>query len=1505
MHRYKVILSSNTVYKEVELPPSVQRVKVGTGIDCDVRLHKDLFFGQIEITFMNQGEQWSVVCSDNLYLTSGDVIKLITKKLNHGESFEIRYQDSNNLVFNMDFLIDFDDGKIQYNRVIDVSGLSDFAIGYSSDCVIQINSEFVKNDKVILSKNADGYSVKIENTSYGVYINGKKAKTGSQISNMDFLSISDFFFYFKDGHVWTGIHPGMTIHNLNYSDSKLSPSYPKFNRNTRMHIVLDDSEIEILDPPAKPEKQKQSLASRLVPSIGMMLVSCGMATMGGTMIIMSILSASMSIVTTVITLIENSREFKKQSKERIEKYNTYIDRKRTEIQNSRDEEKQLLDDIYLGIDKEKEMFETFSPGLFERTRDDEDYLCVRLGQGEVEAKRKVSYKKQEKLEIEDNLQEMPESLCKEFKYIHYAPVSVDLKKVNAIGVVGSSDYRIAMMRNIVVDLIARQYYTDVKMVFVAEKEHEDEVNEFRILPYVIDSDTGLRMVVTDDESKNLVFEYLYKLLNHRDQHKNELKDVQNIIVFFYDELGFKNHPISKFVDRAKELHVTFVFFGTDEADIPVGCGYLISQNGNNGMLISAENRNNVTAFEYPSLTGEELHRIIELMAPVYTEEVSLEGSLTKNISMFEMMNILAVDDLNLKERWEKTQVYKSMAAPIGVSKSGMVYLDLHDKYHGPHGLVAGTTGSGKSEVLQTYILSMATLFHPYEVGFVIIDFKGGGMVNQFKDLPHLMGAITNIDGKEIDRSLKSIKAELQKRQRLFAEAEVNHIDKYIKKFKKGEVSVPIPHLILIVDEFAELKADQPEFMKELISAARIGRSLGVHLILATQKPSGQVDDQIWSNSKFKLCLKVQSQEDSNEVLKSPLAAEIKEPGRAYLQVGNNEIFELFQSAYSGAPERTDDTTTKEFNIYGLTTSGRKVLVYSQKRKKSDGNNKSQLDAIVEYVAEYCKKNRISALPNICLPSLSRIISYPEDDLRNGSKISIGVYDDPDNQIQGQALIDVENRNAVIIGSSQFGKTNLLQSIIRTIASTYSAKQASIYILDFASMVLKNYENLNHVGGVVTSSEDEKLNNLFKLLLGEINSRKQKLLSAGVSSFASYLEAGYQDLPHIYVIVDNMTALNELYLQDNDSLLTIVREGIAVGISTILTNPQINGIGYRYLSNFSTKIALYCNDSGDYVSLYEKTTIKPDEVPGRCVFEMDKRILECQTYLAFEGEKEYERVSQIHQFIEKTNSANRGLKAKRIPFIPSTLTEQVMKEDFGALSKGYSLPVGLTYREVEPFYLDVAHLGVFGLCAKDAECRMNFVNYLMTNLENNRNTNPVQVVIYDDISRSLDSWKNSPIVSNYSLNGENLEEVLGDWHIALSKRYDSLMFEDTTEKNDPLLLMLVQNSDVAKQIGDNYELNDKFNEICGRYKDMNVSFIFTDFPNSSIGFDSPEPFRKIKQEQNIMYFEDLDNLKSIDVPYEELKLNRKKLEAGDAYYIHESSVTKMKIVSSNIPGAYKA
>lgn len=599
--------------------------------------------------------------------------------------------------------------------------------------------------------------------------------------------------------------------------------------------------------------------------------------------------------------------------------------------------------------------------------------------------------------------------------------------------------------------------------------------------------------------------------------------------------------------------------------------------------------------------------------------------------MFELLKIFAIEDLNLKERWENSKVFKSMAVPIGVKTKGeVVYLDLSDKAsaHGPHGLVAGTTGSGKSELLQTYVLAVATLFHPYDVGFVMIDFKGGGMANQFKNLPHMMGAITNIDGREINRSLLSIKAELVKRQALFAQAEVNHINDYIKLYKKGAVSEPLPHLIIIVDEFAELKAEYPDFMKELISAARIGRTLGVHLILATQKPAGVVDSQIWSNSKFKLCLKVQTKEDSNEVIKTPLAAEIVEPGRAYFQVGNNEIFELFQSAYSGAKVSTDgQDKNRIYAIYALNSWGKRDMVYTNKVNSARADTRNQLQVIVDYVDEYCRETGIKQLNGICRPALHDVITgselAPMDKATvQGIAVPVGIYDDPERQDQDNYCLNLSDNNSYIIGSSMSGKTTLLQTILLQLMRYYTPQDVNVYIVDCGNMTLKVFEESNIVGGVTFAAEEDRVVNLFKLLFRIVAERKKIFSEKGLGTHKAYKEAGYTDMPQIVLMIDNIAAFREYYDNLSDDFLALSREGTSVGVSIIATANQTNAMNYRALSNYGTRISYVCNDSAEYMNLFDRCRIQPKETAGRGLCVIDKRILEFQTALCVEGDKEY-------------------------------------------------------------------------------------------------------------------------------------------------------------------------------------------------------------------------------------------------------------------------------------------
>ena len=1079
-NRYKIILSGNQIYKEAELPADMERVTVGTGIDCTVRLRRDLFFESIQIEFVKESGGWRATCSDNIYFTEGDIRKYMTRKVIHGDTLEVRYQESEGLVFRIDFQIDFDSGSHRCERMINLDRYQTISIGNNSAYEIALSGVYAKREFVRLTRGQGGWTLEVMNSEYGVYHNGKKTEQKEWIKDGDFFSVADYYFFLKGNALWAEIRSDLTVNGLGFGDYPERNGYPRFSRNTRLKTVICEDKIEILDPPSKPQKPKSNLFMKLFPSFGMLIAAGAMAFMGGTMIIFSLISCTIAIITAVVGVMEGKKEFREKTANRIEVYQKYIASKRQEIEECRNREWTERNEIYIPAEQEIQQVETFSPDLFDRTPQDEDFLCVRLGSGPIESARQVNYKKQEKLEIEDDLSLLPEQTASFYKELQNAPVICDLKNVNAVGITGEEADRFELLKLIVTDVALRHFAADVKLFFVAEKEHAGRMHLFRFLPgaYCVQTDT--RGIVTDDESKTLIFEYLYKELTMRAQEK---RSYPHLLIFFYDEYGYKKHPISQFTEKGKDLGVTFLFFGQTRADIPVGCDYVVQLSGGyRGVLINAAEKSKTVPFVSSQISDTLAVRIVRTLAPVCTDEVSLEGELIKNISMFKMLNILSVEDLDLKARWSASKVTKSMAAPVGVSKTGIVMLDLHDKAHGPHGLVAGTTGSGKSEILQTYILSMATLYHPYEAAFVIIDFKGGGMVNQFAQLPHLLGAITNIDGNAINRSLKSIKAELQKRQKYFAQADVNHIDKYIRKYKAGEVSEPLPHLIIIVDEFAELKAEQPEFMKELISAARIGRSLGVHLILATQKPAGQVNEQIWSNSRFKLCLKVQSKEDSNEVLKSPLAAEIKEPGRAYLQVGNNEIFELFQSAYSGVPEREDEGTGKAFTIYEVPDGGKKVPVYVKKKNKGQEGMNNQLEAIVSYVSEYFRSIQIPQLPDICLPPLRECIEFPpvskeavqEQKKEVGFYAWIGVYDDPDHQNQDQYAVNLSAANMIIIGSAQTGKTTILQNVIRSLSEQYTPDEVAIYIIDFASMVLKNFETLNHVGGVVSSSEDEKL-----------------------------------------------------------------------------------------------------------------------------------------------------------------------------------------------------------------------------------------------------------------------------------------------------------------------------------------------------------------------------------------------------------------------------------------------
>lgn len=1511
--KYKIVISGKGIFREYVLSSNENNIiRVGTTKGSQVRFKKERFFEDFEFELISSAKGWMLNCGiTSIYFTIDGVMKLYNKELEHGDELIVRYQNIHAELFKLSFFIDFDSIDKKYDRLIYLKDIKRLTIGGSEENNIFINDPLYRQGNVVLSKEAGEYYLEDNDTKYGVYINTEKIVEKKKINNGDFFIIVGHYFYLKDDKLYTDIDEKMILNGVHFMDSSKTSimKYPKFNRNTRIKYKELDDEIKILPPEQLGKEPKKNILLTLAPAlamIGVTVVLRGNMGGGGSFILYSVATMSIGIIMSIFTAISTKKEYKKNKEERREKYLQYLNEKEEKIREYRTKEIDILNKVYKPIEENLENIEGFKKDLFDRDKKDEDYLKIRLGTGRQEANCKVTVTPPEFKNLNDDLVSMPEEIEEKYKYLDNRPIVTKLPEINALGIVGEYDYLYKLLKNITFDIVGRQFYKDVKLFYMIKEDEKDKFSWLRWIRHVENDDLGIRNIICDEESKNVLFEYLYiELGKRKEEGKNSDNLIrQNFIIFVLDNKGIKTHPISKFIESSKEYGVTFVFLEEHEELLPKGCEEIIRlKSDNSAIILNSNSGEENLEFNFQEVEENMLESLALKLAPIYVDDVTLEGQLTKNISLYQLLGITNADEIDISKRWQESMVYKSMAAPLGVKPGNeIVYLDLNEKYHGPHGLVAGTTGSGKSEILQSYILSMATLYHPYEVGFVIIDFKGGGMVNQFKDLPHLVGAITNIDGREITRSLLSIKAELRKRQEIFAEAEVNHIDAYIKKFKAGEASYPLPHLILIVDEFAELKSDQPEFMKELISAARIGRSLGVHLILATQKPSGVVDEQIWSNSKFKLCLKVQNQQDSKEVLKSPLAAEIKEPGRAYLQVGNNEIFDLFQSAYSGAPAINDDNGGfKEFEVSEVSLWGKRNLIFKQEKKSNGENNETQLEAIVDYVKDYCIENNIERLPGICLPPLPDQISLDEiksiDKNDKCTEVAIGMYDDPTRQLQSHVKLDLQEGNILIIGSSQFGKTSILQTIIRTVSEIYTPEEVNFYILDFASMILKSFEHLKHVGGVVISSEDEKLKNFMKMILEEIARRKEILSNLGISSFTSYKEAGYKDLPHIIIALDNFLAFKELYPEREDELLNIVREGIAVGVTVIMTNIQTSGVSYKYLSNFGQRIALYCNDSGEYGALFDRCRMEPKNVPGRALISINKNIYEYQNYLAFSGDKEIDRVQAMKNFIEELNNINPGKGAKLIPEIPNVLNMKYIENNYNNKTLGkYEIPIGLNYNTIELETVDLEKVGMFCTVGKEGRGKRTLLKNITENLQKNILDNPVEAMVIDGIGKELSFMEEYGFVSSYSVFYSEFEKVIENVHETLEERYEVVSSIGMEALDDmPLLLVIVNNNDAIMNIGSNKEAMEMFKKITKQYRNLKVSFIFNNIENAQVSFNSAEILKMIKDNRKAFVFEDLDNIKLFEMTLSTIRSFNKKLVLGDCYIIQEGDVVKVKTV----------
>lgn len=1135
--------------------------------------------------------------------------------------------------------------------------------------------------------------------------------------------------------------------NLVDKDIKVFSSNDFYQRPPRFKRKIENKVFNIDSPTQKENDEETPLIFTVAPmmTMGMMSLVTGVNSLNKVLngdstfkdemgsLIMCICMLLSMIVFPLAQRFYNKIKKAKKERKRRRKYKKYIDKKREEIFTEINYQKQVLIEDNLPIENVRNIILSKSRNLWERKLEHDDFLNLRFGVGNVKPSIEIKYPENHFTMEEDDLKDIIDDLVNESKDIIDVPITINLRNNNKTGIISDDNNLYNMFDNLMLQIMAYHGYDMLRIVILTNNNHYWE--KYMNIPYLWNDDKSIRYYASNKEDINKVTSYLMEEYNYRKEVYEDNMSFKPYYLVITDDVNSVKNNI--FINEILKSNINLgysLLMGVNKLDVlPNECSLFINlSNEVSGIFTNQMTLDNQVSFKKDNVNFG-LTRVIEMISNIPMDINNGKFVLPKKYGFLEMYDVGNVNQLNIINRWKNNDVIHSLSCPVGIDEQGELFnIDLHEKAHGPHGLVAGMTGSGKSEWIITYILSMAINYSPEEVQFVLIDYKGGGLALTFDNrennikLPHVVGTITNLDIVEIKRSLASIESELKRRQAMFKKAReiLNEssmdIYKYQDYYRQGKLSEPMSHLFIISDEFAELKVQQPEFMDKLISTARIGRSLGVHLILATQKPSGVVDDQIWSNSKFRVCLKVQDKSDSNDMIKCPDAAMIKETGRFFLQVGYNELFMKGQSAYAGMPYYESDKkiTVVNSSIDFVDEIGSIIKRGDVKKNNTQYVHKGEeLPNVLNYIIDTFKKENLN-VKSLWLSSIPKVIyvdklkekyNYVKEDYILNPVI--GEYDYPSKQIQGLLTLELSKEgNTIIYGSSGSGKENLLTTILYSLISNYSVYEVNSYILDFGSGVLNNFKLAPHIGDIIHSGDDEKINNLFSFVEDEIKRRK-KLFESSSGTYLNYIKSNTKKCPNIVIIINSFEVFNDLYEIYYNKVIELTRDCVRYGIYFIITSQAANNVKLKLTQNFKNNVCLQMTDEYDYTAVLGKTNgILPSKIVGRGLVKLDS-IVEFQTAYPFEIDNMYEKISKWCLDLN-ISSAVYSAKIKVLPDI-------VTYSDLIERNKKYGLPCGISKKTLNVKYIDIDNNLGYLISSNSVDDIFNFIDnelYILNNSE---------------------------------------------------------------------------------------------------------------------------------------------------------------------------------------------
>lgn len=1319
---------------------------------------------------------------------------------------------------------------------------------------------------------------------------------------------------------------------------------PTFWRSPRFRPVLPSDEIEIPAPPPDPRSSSGyiSIITMLLPAVLMVGVMIVVGRVMGTSnwLLFSIPMMLVSSLTGLLSYLLQKRKTEQKAQEREQKYRATLDEIERKLDLLSREQKKLLitndPDPLQCLKRVKRL----DPFMWSRSPDDKDFLNLRVGLGELPSCIKIKVPSMPNPVDPDPLLIEAQKLARNYSYISQVPITISLPEYGVIGIAGPDDLRIDVVRNLVLQITTHHSPDEVKLVAFYSQSEDDEWSWIRWLPHTWSDDRKLRFLANTTE---MAQELMIKLEEWIDQRLNILheRNSTQIIKWPYyfvfllsgEQINLAESLIQKLLSQGIHIGAFSIFMHNRVRNLPRQCRAVIRLHYEQSFIRIFTSSTNDILITPDRVNRIEADKFAMTMAPIRLQRVT-ERQIPTQVSLLELFQsknehsvVKTVEDLNVARRWQAShKATRSLPVVLGLRAGGEpLILDLHERRHGPNGLVAGMVGAGKSELLQTLVASMAINYHPHKVGFVLIDYKGGGMADPFDDLPHTLGIITNLQkGNLAKRALTSFRVELERRMQLFREAsiktgiDVNHIDMYQRLYYEGRVEQPLPYLVVVVDEFAEMKTEQPEVAKEFVKIARLGRAPGLCLILAMQKPAGIVDGQIEGNTRFRLCLRVASTEDSQAMLKRPDAAYLSGIGRAYLQVGANEVFELFQVAWSGAPyDPLGLLSSDPLAIVKIELNGqRKILLEPNRDQNLMSIDTTQLRAVINHLQSVAKELNIPKLQGLWLPPLPELIFL--EDIRistEGWNNSIwlptqdwiapivGLIDDPKQQRQYPLRIHFGKEGHLLVyGAPGYGKTTFIQTLITSLVLSYSPTDVHIYIMDFGGRLLKQFEVLPHVGAVISADEPERLQRLFRFLLLNLDKRRELFGEVGASTLQAYRQIKNESLPAIVVILDNYGNFRDSYENYENDLIQIIRDGSTLGMHVVITANDTATIRFRLTSNINMAVALQMVETSDYAAIVGRTdNLVPANVPGRGLIRGNPP-LEFQTALPVKGDTDAERTRNLRKLLSDIAMSWNGPKAPPIQVMPSIVTlSELLDETWSSTARvpsdALAVPLALEFTDLIPIWIDLNMGPNFLIVGPARSGKTSLLQTWLVALAEQFSPEKIRFLIIDSKRENLYKISNLPHIIEYLTNSQKIEKSLNNILSLLEKREEIKKDHESKQiLNKEAILIVVD--DILDPYCDNTneEIRLLLTSIIRRGRNLGFHVIISG-PLEELSTKSwNEPIKTLKTAQiGFMLGKCDDTIFNLRLPYTE---RDQILSIGEAYWINQNFYKKIKLATIN-------